>query len=107
MPGMPQLDKSAHLPLPGVTEVDRLPRWVLGDDATRPALVPAGVLDMRLLDRFRASMARCGEDVLVHRMRYDRRYAFDRIVIAHNSIDRHLRRLAAQLFDEYVGPPRR
>jgi hypothetical protein len=108
---MSELRRESRLPLPGVTEVDRLPQWVFGETPMRRALVPSLRVDFRQLLRFRALMERCGESVQVHRMRYDRVYAFERILWAHNSIDRNLRRLASILFDAYVGtrrasPPR-
>jgi hypothetical protein len=104
--GMSELRRERLLPLPGVTEVDRLPQWVFGETPMRRALVPALRLDFRQLQRFRSMMERCGESVQVHRMRYDRRYAFDRILWAHHSVDRNLRRLAAILFEQYVGTRR-
>jgi hypothetical protein len=100
---MSELRRTRLLPLPGVTEVDRLPPWFFGETPMCRALVPSQRVDLRQLRRFQALMARCGEEVQVHRMRYDRRYALERILWAHNSIDRNLRRLAAVLFDHWVG----
>ena len=68
-----------------------------------PALVPGCCIDMSLLARFRARMRANGETTMVQRMRYDRRYAFERIALAHGSADELLRKLALQLFAAYHG----
>lgn len=68
-----------------------------------PALVPAGEIDATLLRRLAAAMAAQGAPVQVQRMRYDRRYALERLALAHCSPDDTTRRLALRLFDAYQG----
>lgn len=85
------------------TEIDRLPRAYFGGGRILPALVPACCVDMGLLASFQDRMAAAGEPVAVQRMRYDRRYAFERIATAHGATDALLRRLALMLFEVYQG----
>ena len=86
------------------TELDRLPPKYFGGGRILPALVPASCLDMGLLASFQDRMqAAAGQAVQVHRMRYDRQYAFDCIARAHGSDDALLRKLALMLFDTYQG----
>ena len=103
---MPRLDRFAHPPAPAVTELDRLPPWVLGSETLVPALVPSLRLDIRSLRRLRELMDKLGEPVEVHRMRYDRRYAADRIGVALAAPQPALRRLALMLLEQYTGPLR-
>lgn len=85
------------------TELDRLPPKYFGGGRILPALVPACCLDMGLLASFQDRMQAAGQAVQVHRMRYDRQYAFDRIASAHGSDDALLRKLALMLFETYQG----
>ena len=56
-----------------------------------------------LLASLKDGMAAFGETVAVQRMRYDRRYAFERIALAHGLSDPVLRRVALMLFEIYNG----
>jgi hypothetical protein len=58
---------------------------------------------MGLLASLKEGMADFGETVAVQRMRYDRRYAFERIALAHGLSDPVLRRVALMLFEIYNG----
>jgi hypothetical protein len=91
------------IPSPDTTEIDRLPNGYFGGGRVLPALVPNCCVDMGLLANFQDRMAGVGEPVAVHRMRYDRRYAFDRIALAHGHADALLRRMALMLFQIYQG----
>jgi hypothetical protein len=73
-------------------------RW---PGAVVPALVPAACLSLVLLEGFADAMREAGLRVQVHRMRYDRRYAFERLAAAHGSADGRLRGLALRLFEMY------
>ncbi|MBI5258252.1 MAG: hypothetical protein HY855_17235 [Burkholderiales bacterium] len=86
-----------------VTELDRLPREFFGGGRILPALVPACCVDMGLLATFQDHMQRAGETVQVHRMRYDRAYAFERIALGHSAADAVLRHVALMLFEIYQG----
>jgi hypothetical protein len=94
-----------RIPVPAVIAPDGLPRELFCAGPVVPALVPACCIDMQLLTGFRDRMAACGESVQVQRMRYDRRYAFACIALAHGSADALLRQLAVTLFDLYLGGP--
>ena len=73
-------------------------RW---PGAVVPALVPSGCLSLELLEAFGQAMRLNGMGVQQQRMRYDRRYAFDRMAAAHSVADVDLRALAMRLFDMY------
>ena len=96
--------RSTLLPTPEVTELAHMPADFFGGGRVLPALVPGCCLDLGLLASFRQLMADCGEPVLVNRMRYDRRYAFERLNQAHCSGHAGLRRLSVILFELYVDP---
>jgi hypothetical protein len=83
--------------------IERLPGSYFGGGRVLPALVPNCCIDMGLLASLKDGMAPFGEAVAVQRMRYDRRYAFERIALAHGLSDPVLRRVALLLFDIYRG----
>lgn len=95
------------IPIPDATELDKLPREFFGGGRILPALVPACCVDMGLLATFQDRMRAAGETVLVQRMRYDRRYALERIALGHAMADALLRRVAVLLFEVYQGCPGR
>lgn len=71
-------------------------------DAGRPAprsATPAP--ELTRLMQFRSLMQTEGEVVQLPRMRFDRRYAFDRLARAHACNNDPLRRLALELFQTY------
>jgi len=82
-------------------ELERLPRGYFGGGRVLPALVPACCVDMGLLASFQDLMQADGESVQVHRMRYDRLYAIDRIAMGHAMADPRTRRVAVLLFEIY------
>lgn len=82
-------------------DLERMPSGYFGGGRVLPALVPACCVDMGLLASFQDAMAAAGESVAVQRMRYDRRYAFQRIAHAHGLSDPLLRRIAVLLFEVY------
>lgn len=73
------------------------------DARHQPALVPAGRIDMGLITSLCERMEREGTAVQAQRMRYDRRYALERIALAHGSADLGLRGLALTLFELYTA----
>lgn len=81
--------------------VDQLSRQLFVNHRVVPALVPGACLDLGLLERFGALMGSQGEPTQPQRMRYDRRYALERLARAHCSGDPMLRRLALLLFELY------
>ena len=85
-------------------DITRLPSGYFGGGRVLPALVPNCCVDMGLLASLKDGMAAFGETVAVQRMRYDRRYAFERIALAHGLSDPVLRRVALMLFEIYNGP---
>jgi hypothetical protein len=92
---------SRHDEIP--VDLELLPRSYFGGGRVLPALVPACCVDMGLLASLKDRLADFGEEVAVQRMRYDRRYAFERIALAHGLSDPVLRRLALMLFEIYNG----
>jgi hypothetical protein len=74
------------------------PRW---PGAVVPALVPGACLSLLLLEAFADAMHDNGLALQLQRMRYDRRYAFDRLAAAHSVSDARLRALAMRLFELY------
>ena len=74
------------------------PRW---PGAVVPALVPGACLSLTLLDAFADAMHDNGLALQQQRMRYDRRYAFERMATAHSVSDAKLRALAMRLFEKY------
>ena len=69
-----------------------------------PALVAGGVIDETLLRRLAAGLQRQGEALQLQRMHFDRRYALERVALAHCSPDASVRRLAMQWFDLCLAP---
>lgn len=69
--------------------------------ATRAAPPPSTDIDMGALLRFKSLMALERQPVQVARMCYDRRYAYERMAVAHASAHDPLRRLALELFQAY------
>jgi hypothetical protein len=92
-------------PEPVLSELEALYGDAFVGGPVLPALVPDCCIDMSLLARFHARMKAVGEPAQPQRMRYDRRYAFERIAVAHSSADELLRALALQLFAAYQGEP--
>jgi len=64
--------------------------------------VPGIEWQMGAVLRFKSMMAAEGHAVQVARMCFDRRYAFERIALAHTSSRDPLRRLALELFQTCV-----
>lgn len=81
----------------------RRPRQYFGGGRELPALVPDGCIDMGLLASLDFLLRRHGHSAAPQRMRYDRRYAFERLALAHACNDEALRQLALVLFDIYTG----
>lgn len=87
------------------SQIDRLAHALIKRMPVLPALVPGGCVDMRLLASFRDWMAVIGESVSLQRMRYDRRYAFDRLACGHGSSDPDLQQLSLRLFEVFQLEP--
>jgi hypothetical protein len=88
---------------PDAVRAHRRPRQYFGGARQLPALVADGCIDMGLLASFDFLMRRHGQAVCVHRMRYDRAYALERLALGHRRDDAALRQLVLLLFDIYVG----
>lgn len=102
MPDMTHDDHPKHWPEGAA--LTWMPAEFFGGGRMLPALVPGCCLDMGLLASFQALMAESGHPVQIHRMRYDRRYAFERLAMGHSLEDPGLRRLSVILFELYVDP---
>lgn len=93
------------IPMPEVTDYPPLPAdWLAG--GVVPALVPGACLSRSLLAEFAVGARAVGIEAGPQRMRYDRRYALDRLASAHAVGDESLRRLAVRLFEMYQDWPR-
>lgn len=66
-----------------------------------PAVKPVTPLPLHTLGRFSRLMQREGWPVDMARMCLDRRYAFERLALAHASACEPLRRMALDLFSTY------
>jgi len=76
---------------------------MVGARPARPTRAVPGIeWQMGAVLRFKSMMAAEGHAVQVARMCFDRRYAFERIALAHTSSRDPLRRLALELFQTCV-----
>lgn len=92
----PRAASRRRAPLKPADQAHPAPAWVF-------ALVPEGQLDTVLLNDLAAALAAQGAPLQAQRMRFDRRYALERLAQAHCSPDARTRQLAMRLFDAYQG----